>query len=282
MNNKLNLTDNEKRDIIKYLEAGKPLPERYRFLLFDMNKRINDIDLVKKIETKAYWYIRIDPCIETRNMESNLELEEFIKQNIVKILVKDFPDLSGKNRKLESGYEVSLDDTDNEFFNNIHIWQLFRDGSFIIYDGLYLDWNDVQDSIQNEGDSKTEKIGISSMLFYLTILFRFASNLIKNDFYKDGIRLEINLCNIKDRELFVDNPRGTPFSYSRSYNDVKISYVKEFRDNSIQELIMTPDDESRLSYSPAMDNYQHVLISIREHRLKTVQNLLKKVQKNLE
>jgi hypothetical protein len=29
----MNLTDNEKRDVIKYLEADKPLPERYRFLL---------------------------------------------------------------------------------------------------------------------------------------------------------------------------------------------------------------------------------------------------------
>jgi DNA modification methylase len=31
----MTLSDNEKRDIIKYLEAGKPLPEKYRFLLFD-------------------------------------------------------------------------------------------------------------------------------------------------------------------------------------------------------------------------------------------------------
>lgn len=40
MNNKLNLTDNEKRDIIKYLEAGKPLPEKYRFLLFDNDREV--------------------------------------------------------------------------------------------------------------------------------------------------------------------------------------------------------------------------------------------------
>jgi len=28
------LTDNEKRDVVKLIEDGKPLPERYRFLLF--------------------------------------------------------------------------------------------------------------------------------------------------------------------------------------------------------------------------------------------------------
>ena len=40
MNNKLNLTDNEKRDVIKYLESGKPLPEKYRFLLFDTDREV--------------------------------------------------------------------------------------------------------------------------------------------------------------------------------------------------------------------------------------------------
>ncbi len=34
------LSDNEKRDIIKYLEAGKPLPEKYRFLLFGDSREV--------------------------------------------------------------------------------------------------------------------------------------------------------------------------------------------------------------------------------------------------
>jgi len=33
------LTDQEKADILRYLEADKPLPDQYRFLLFD-DKRI--------------------------------------------------------------------------------------------------------------------------------------------------------------------------------------------------------------------------------------------------
>jgi adenine-specific DNA-methyltransferase len=40
MGNKLNLTDSEKRDITKYLEAGKPLPDKYRFLLFNTDREI--------------------------------------------------------------------------------------------------------------------------------------------------------------------------------------------------------------------------------------------------
>ena len=36
----LNLSENEKRDIVKYLEAGKPLPEKYRFLLFKDDREV--------------------------------------------------------------------------------------------------------------------------------------------------------------------------------------------------------------------------------------------------
>ena len=36
----MTLSDNEKRDVIKYLEAGKPLPDKYRFLLFDEAREV--------------------------------------------------------------------------------------------------------------------------------------------------------------------------------------------------------------------------------------------------
>ena len=36
----MQLSDSEKRDVIKYLEAGKPLPEKYRFLLFDDDREV--------------------------------------------------------------------------------------------------------------------------------------------------------------------------------------------------------------------------------------------------
>ena len=36
----MKLTDNEIRDINRYLEEGKPLPERYRFLLFEDKREV--------------------------------------------------------------------------------------------------------------------------------------------------------------------------------------------------------------------------------------------------
>ena len=43
----MNLSDNEKRDVIKYLESGKPLPEKYRFLLFNDDR---EAELVWKLK----------------------------------------------------------------------------------------------------------------------------------------------------------------------------------------------------------------------------------------
>ena len=37
---KMKLTDNEKRDVVKLIEDGKVLPEKYRFLLFDESKQV--------------------------------------------------------------------------------------------------------------------------------------------------------------------------------------------------------------------------------------------------
>ena len=36
----MKLTDNEIRDIIKHMEAGKDLPEKYRFLLFEDKREV--------------------------------------------------------------------------------------------------------------------------------------------------------------------------------------------------------------------------------------------------
>jgi hypothetical protein len=37
------LADQEKSDIQRYLDADKPLPERYRFLLFDDNREVERV-----------------------------------------------------------------------------------------------------------------------------------------------------------------------------------------------------------------------------------------------
>jgi len=46
----MNLTDNEKRDAVKLIEAGKPLPDKYRFLLFEDDREVELIWNSKTVE----------------------------------------------------------------------------------------------------------------------------------------------------------------------------------------------------------------------------------------
>ncbi|MCF6289825.1 MAG: hypothetical protein L3J03_02310 [Desulfobacterales bacterium] len=46
----MKLTENEKRDAIKLSKAGKPLPDKYRFLLFDDDREVELIWNGKTVE----------------------------------------------------------------------------------------------------------------------------------------------------------------------------------------------------------------------------------------
>ncbi len=69
MNNKLNLTENEKRDIIKYLELGKPLPDKYRFLLFDSDREVELVwnGKTDEVENMVLPFQTIEHIDEPRN-----------------------------------------------------------------------------------------------------------------------------------------------------------------------------------------------------------------------
>lgn len=71
MSNKLNLTDNEKRDIIKYLESGKPLPDKYRFLLFDTEREVELLwnGKTDEVENTVLPFQTIEHIDEPRNEE---------------------------------------------------------------------------------------------------------------------------------------------------------------------------------------------------------------------
>lgn len=70
------LSENEKRDIIKYIEAGKPLPDKYRFLLFE-DKR--EVELVwngktNEVTNVSLPFQTIEQVDEPRS-ESDLKLQ---------------------------------------------------------------------------------------------------------------------------------------------------------------------------------------------------------------
>ena len=61
----MKLTENEKRDVVKLIEEGKVLPEKYRFLLFDESKQVELTWNGKSDEvTQPKYYKEIQSLVE--------------------------------------------------------------------------------------------------------------------------------------------------------------------------------------------------------------------------
>ncbi len=71
MSNISKLTENEKRDAIKFLESGKPLPEKYRFLLFDTDREVELLwnGKTDEVETMVLPFQTIEHIDEPRSEE---------------------------------------------------------------------------------------------------------------------------------------------------------------------------------------------------------------------
>ena len=87
MTKSLNLLDSEKRDIIKYLEQNKPLPEKYRFLLFNDDREVELLwngktDEVENIVLPFQTIEHIDEPRSEEKIESQRELFDMSGQRM--------------------------------------------------------------------------------------------------------------------------------------------------------------------------------------------------------
>lgn len=84
----MDLSENEKRDVIKYLEAGKPLPEKYRFLLFDDDR-----------EVELVWNGKTNEVTNTVLPFQTIEHIDEPRSEIKKSAQMDLFDISGRQIK---------------------------------------------------------------------------------------------------------------------------------------------------------------------------------------
>jgi len=72
----MDLSDNEKRDIAKFIEAGKPLPDKYRFLLFDDKREVELVWNGKTSEvTNAVLPFQVIEQIDEPRSEQDIKMQ---------------------------------------------------------------------------------------------------------------------------------------------------------------------------------------------------------------
>ena len=81
----LNLSDSEKRDIARYIEEGKELPEKYRFMLFE-NKR----------QVELLWNGKSDDITNVVLPFQTIECVDEPRSEALKKIQEDIFDFSGR------------------------------------------------------------------------------------------------------------------------------------------------------------------------------------------
>ena len=74
------LTEQEQQEIIRYVEADKPLPDKYRFLLFEEKWEV-ELFFEKGAPTRKVWFYRLNPGrnLGKTNPLNDDDLAEFVK-----------------------------------------------------------------------------------------------------------------------------------------------------------------------------------------------------------
>src|SRR3989344_4833439 len=133
----MSLLDNEKRDIIKYIEAGKPLPEKYRFLLFE-----------DKREVELVWNGKTDDITNTVLPFQTIEQVDEPRNEKETKLQRTLFDLDTRGRQIK-GWTNKLFGKDN--FQREIIWDI---SVLSGYKSLANNWIRAHDSILFYAKSK--------------------------------------------------------------------------------------------------------------------------------
>lgn len=175
-------------------------------------------ELLKKIKQKGYWVVNIRPQKYNKKLISlNSKLfTEYLQSCRVSLGGWDYPVGIFQDEKYGNT-------KDGIVVQNIEylpeIWQFTTSGNFYHVFGLHEDY-------LNFSQNKTNKpvLGLFSTLFTLTSIFFFAKKLFcSQEFLTEDLHIEIQLNNIRNRELIVDIPNRLPF-HSPKISEIENSF----------------------------------------------------------
>ena len=200
-------------------------------------------DLLEKIKKRGYWQINFKPPVSNQKLISLDECKNIVEKNIVKLRGWDypyFPIRKGDNKGLEYGedfYQGWVDWEEHKEF-----WLMCQSGEFIHYLALCEDWFEETSEQQNlhEKIKPMSSLGIiRSVIFQMTEIFVFLSQLGTAGIYDDGVHVSITLHNTENRELWMDvNWRKLFHSYKTKKQKIEFirKYTKEQIINNPKEL----------------------------------------------
>jgi len=179
-------------------------------------------EILKKIESKAYWRVNIRPIEFKKNRIATLsEAKELIAKCVVKLSGWIYPYFQeGEIVNKEDYIQASLD-----WIKHLEYWRFYQSAQFIHYFSLWEDYHpDIRSRVTGPiSNESVGFVGILSTLDRLTEIYEFVMRLIQNNLFDSGVYISIGLNNIKNYQLFFwDQGRLLYKPYRASINKIEM------------------------------------------------------------
>lgn len=187
-------------------------------------------DAVKLIRSRGYWRINIHPAAyEQRRIEPKAILE-LTRKCVVELRGWDYPhfhDDHGSPHRIEKGIEKTIVWKE---YGHIEHWRMTYSGNFFHLLAIGDDWREGKQLTGLWGTQQlaNKHIGVLATLFRITEAFEFALRLSREGIFNSGVVLSLTLNDLKDRELYIDDPKRVGMSMQRLSKSDSWNYRKTF------------------------------------------------------
>ncbi|QJD96140.1 ATP-binding protein [Mucilaginibacter robiniae] len=178
---------------------------------------VPDDGILAIIKQRGYWEINLTPLVlpPPRPLKQGLGIVERSRTR----LNWDFPHVPHNNNDQEwlrpgSNYYQA----ESNLGARKEVWQIYQSERFIMYRSLVEDWyadDSFLSSIALEYPVGKFLTLYTSLTLLITEVIEFISRLGQNGFYEHGVKIELTLNRMKNRQLKLDATGRTPFMYDR-------------------------------------------------------------------
>lgn len=183
-------------------------------------------DIFNVIKKGGYWKINIRPTSYVENrIPSPSKCEEYLRSSKVSLRGWDFPHIS--NLQSAQKFIQSVE----EFGGHEEFFRFFKSGQFVFYRAM------PEESMETSYQQKVNGKGLEiiTTLFFLTEVFEFASRIFSFEEMGNQFTIDIEIFDIKNRQLFFYDPlRVLHDGYTSEIDD----YIKISKEGRLENLIL--------------------------------------------
>ena len=198
-------------------------------------------DLMKTIQSRGYWRINFQPVVIATKLASLGDCINVVEKSRVQLSGWDYPHFP-RRRDADSNVESGNNYYAGwiEWNNHIEFWRMYQSGQFLHYIAFTEDGGDSDGwgIIENSNTEPKKYFSIVGAIYKITEIFEFASRLVRENLYDEGVKISISLHNTENRILRMENSSRSLFDeYKTAINEMSFSnsYNKE-------DLITKPQD----------------------------------------